>query len=134
VGAMIWLIVAVWAVGTVLTTRRVAFYMLDDAPKDDVLMIVAGVFTSLLVSCIWPIVVPLRLLTLTFRDGFVSVPRGERLKRLEQRNWELEWELEREERRPPSLADSDAVLKEAARATHPDLTNVKAILDDIEKP
>jgi hypothetical protein len=131
---MIWLIVAVWAVGTVLTTRRVAFYMLDDAPKDDVLMIVAGVFTSLLVSCIWPIVVPLRLLTLTFSDGFVSVPRGERLKRLEQRNRELEWELEREERRPPSLADSDAVLKEAARASHPDFTSSQAILDDIGKP
>jgi hypothetical protein len=129
---MIWLIVAVWAVGTVLTTRRVAFYMLDDAPKDDVLMIVAGVFVSLLVSCIWPIVVPLRLLALP--DGFVSVPRRERLKRLERRNRELEWELEREERRPPSLADSDAVLKEAARASHPDLTNVKAILDDIGKP
>jgi hypothetical protein len=79
-------------------------------------------------------VVPLRLLTLTFSDGFVSVPRGERLKRLEQRNRELEWELEREERRPPSLADSDAVLKEAARASHPDFTSSQAILDDIGKP
>jgi hypothetical protein len=139
VGAMIWLIVAVWAVGTVLTTRRVAFYMLDgeDArPDPDVVTVVGMYFVSLLLAvCLWPIVVPLRLLTLTFRDGFVSVPRGERLKRLEQRNRELERELGVgcEERRPPGLADSDAVLKEVARS-HPDLTNVKAILDDIEKP
>jgi hypothetical protein len=98
--------------------------------------VVGMYFVSLLLAvCLWPIMVPLRLLTLTFRDGFVSVPRGERLKRLEQRNWELERELGVgcEERRPPSLADSDAVLKEAARS-HPDLTNVKAILDDIGKP